>query len=55
MTEDRKVRKFLQGIRAQHLAQAKATVLATEYLYMNFDATVNFITTFAAQTGLLSS
>ena len=55
MTEDRKVRKFLQGIRAQNLAPAKSTVIATDTLNMNFDATVNFMTTFAAQTGLLTN
>ena len=44
MPEDRKVRKFLQGIRAQHLSQAKVTVLALPEYRDNFDRAVNFIT-----------
>ena len=46
MSEDRKVRKFLQGITASKLETPKATVIATDHLIGSFDNTVNFFTRF---------
>ena len=55
MSEDKKVRKFLQGIRAQHLAQAKLTVLATHEYRSNFDNAVNFIASLTNTASLMSN
>jgi hypothetical protein len=46
MTEDKKVHKFIQGIRANYLSSAIATVMAMENLCTNFDEAVNFLTRF---------
>ena len=43
MSEDRKVRKFLQGITASELETPEATVIATDHLIGSFDNTVNFL------------
>ena len=49
LTEDRKVRRFLQGIRANFLQAAVTAVFANPTLVGDFDATVNFISNFAAR------
>ena len=51
MTEDRKVRKFLQGIRASYLQTEVSTVIATPNLSDNFDRCVNYLTRFIERRG----
>ena len=52
MSENKKVRKFLQGIRAPKLDVAKSTVLALPHYNQDFDECVNFVTQSAAENGL---
>jgi uncharacterized membrane protein YgcG len=48
-SEERKVRKFLEGIRASYLQPAVTQVHATEKYLENFDDAVNFIGTFVVR------
>ena len=46
ITEARKIRVFLRGIRDPSLAEAKATILATQNLRTNFERAFNYVAEF---------